>query len=130
MHNKAARIRAGLAAIGLAAGLPAAPPAGSAVSYQQIRKWHSNKCLDVAGASQAIGARVQQYTCNGTVAQRWTKEPTDSGYFMLEVASSGQCLQVKGGSFADNAPVVQMPCTGDYDQQWTQVSSGAPDWPF
>ena len=33
---------------------------------------HSNKCLDVAGgANPAPGILVQQFTCNGTDAQRW-----------------------------------------------------------
>jgi len=110
--------------------LAAASPADAAVTYNQVRNWHSAKCLDVVGGSQAIGARVQQYTCNGTVAQQWTKEFTDSGYFQLKVAASGQCLDVKDGSQADNAPVVQKPCTGAYNQQWTQRTSGVSGWPF
>lgn len=130
MKTRAARLLAGFAAIAAVATTAAAPSASAAVTYQQIRNWHSGKCLDVAGASQAIGARVQQYTCNGTVAQRWMKDYTDSGYFLLEVAASGQCLQVKAGGFADNQSVVQMPCTGDYDQQWTQRTSGVYGWPF
>lgn len=132
MSIRAARIVAGLAAIATIGFLTlgAAPRATAAVTYQQVKNWHSGKCLDVAGGSQAIGARVQQYDCNGTPAQQWTMWPTDSGYFVLQVAVSGQCLQVKGGTQGDNQPVVQMPCTGEYDQQWTQRSSGVPGWPF
>jgi hypothetical protein len=85
--------------------------------------------LDVIGGSQTIGARVQQYTCNGSVAQQWTKRFTDGGYFMLKVAASGQCLDVKDASLADNAPVVQKPCTGAWNQQWTQRISGVSGWP-
>src|SRR5690242_472722 len=128
MSIKAARIVAGPAALAALASLTlcGAPRATAAVTYQQIMNWHSGKCLDVAGGSHAIGARVQQYTCNGTPAQQWTKEPTNNGFFLLRVAVSGQCLQVQGGagSFDDNQPVVQMPCNRlRYDQQWTDQYS-------
>ena len=122
----------GLAAIAVWAclSLGAASPANAAVTYQQVVNWHSGKCLDVAGGSQAVGARVQQYTCNGTPAQQWTQEFTGSGYFRLRVGVSGQCLTVKDASQDDNAPVVQQPCTWAYNQQWIQQTSGVIGWPF
>jgi len=132
MRINAAMRFAGLAAMAVLAcsSLGAAAPANAATTYQTLRNWHSGKCLDVAGGSQADGARVQQYTCNGTPAQKWTKDPTDSGYFQLEVAVSGDCLTVRNASQADNAPVVQEPCNGDYNQQWIEVPSGVVGWPF
>jgi Ricin-type beta-trefoil lectin domain/Bacterial Ig-like domain (group 2) len=33
---------------------------------------HSSKCLDVPGAVSTVGMQVQQYDCNGTVAQSFT----------------------------------------------------------
>jgi hypothetical protein len=133
MKTRATRIVAGLAAIALLATLAAAPRASAAVTYQQIRNWHSGKCLDVAGASQANGARVQQYTCNGTAAQRWYRDyiGSDHRFFYLEVAASGDCLEVKGDSRADNAPVVQEPCDTNkgVDQLWMEQTSGVPGWP-
>lgn len=36
---------------------------------------HSGKCLDVASASAADGALLQQYTCNGTAAQSFRLTP-------------------------------------------------------
>jgi len=132
MKTRAARIVAGLAAITLIATVAAAPRASAAVTYQQIRNWHSGKCLDVAGASHADGARVQQYTCNGTAAQRWYKDyiGSDHRFFYLEVAASGDCLEVKRDSYADNAPVVQEPCNNNgVDQLWMEQTSGVPGWP-
>lgn len=137
MRITAQKMVAGLAAMGataclsLAAASPAnaIPVAPRSVTYNQIKNWHSAKCLDVRGGSQAVGATVQQYRCNGTVAQQWAKAFTDSGYFVLRVAASGQCLEVKDASQAENAPVVQMPCTGAYNQQWIQQTSGVLDWP-
>jgi ricin-type beta-trefoil lectin protein len=40
-------------------------------SYHFVNR-NSGKCLDVAAASTADGARVQQYACNGTAAQSFT----------------------------------------------------------
>ncbi|MGI5253261.1 RICIN domain-containing protein [Actinacidiphila glaucinigra] len=37
---------------------------------------HSGKCLDVASASAADGALLQQYTCNGTAAQSFRLTPS------------------------------------------------------
>ncbi|WP_329189172.1 RICIN domain-containing protein [Actinacidiphila glaucinigra] len=39
---------------------------------------NSGKCLDVPAASAADGARIQQYTCNGTSAQSFSLGSTDS----------------------------------------------------
>ncbi|MGP9022533.1 RICIN domain-containing protein [Streptomyces sp. BR1] len=39
---------------------------------------HSGKCLDVPGASTADGARIQQYTCNGSAAQSFDVSPVDT----------------------------------------------------
>jgi hypothetical protein len=100
------------------------------VTYYQIKNFHTLKCVDVDGGSQAIGARVQQFSCNGSVAQQWTKVFTDSGYFELRVAASGQCLDVEGASQDNGHQVVQKPCTGAFNQQWIQRTSGISGWPF
>jgi hypothetical protein len=39
---------------------------------------NSGKCLDVPAASTADGARIQQYTCNGTAAQSFSLGSTDT----------------------------------------------------
>jgi len=45
-----------------------AAPKPLAVQFDTIVSYHSGTCIDVDGASQSPGARVQIYTCNGTVA--------------------------------------------------------------
>ncbi|PRY45743.1 RICIN domain-containing protein [Umezawaea tangerina] len=97
--------------------------------FRTIVSWHTGTCVDVDGASQASGTKVQIYTCNGTVAQLWEKLPTDSGYFRLRVAASGQCMAVKDASQAEAAPVVQNPCNLDFNQQWKEGDSGVPGFP-
>jgi len=98
------------------------------VPFNTIVSWHTGTCVDVAGASQTSGAQVQIYTCNGTVAQLWEKQFTDSGYFRLRVAASGQCMAVKDASQAEGAPVVQNPCNSNFNQQWKEETSPDPNF--
>ena len=99
------------------------------VRYDQVVNWHSGKCLDVDGASQANRAKVQQYTCNGTVAQQWTKRYKNSDYFELVLAGSGKCMEVASSSQRDNGKVQQFDCNGGYNQQWRQPQSGVSGYP-
>jgi hypothetical protein len=89
--------------------------------YFQVRDG-SGKCLDAGG--QANGSVVQQFTCNGTVNQQWTEQPTDNGWFRLAVASSGRCLEVEGASQAQGHRVQIGDCTSAFNQQWAQRPSG------
>lgn len=122
-------------AAGLGVGLVApaanaAPVTPHVITFNTIVSFHSGKCVDVDGASQQAGTQVQQFTCNGTVAQLWTRLFTDSGYFELQVAASGQCMEVKDASQADSARVVQNPCNGNFNQQWTAADSGVPGFSY
>src|SRR5438034_9097786 len=78
--------------------IPAARADASAVTPQfvpYLQFGHDfRKCLDVAG--QVNGSTVQQLTCNGTVNQQWTKQPTDNGWFRPTVASRGSAAACDG----------------------------------
>lgn len=83
----------------------------------------SNKCLDVAGASLADQANVQQYSCHGGQNQQWVFKPM--GYlekvapdYSIINAYSGKCLDVAGASLADGANVQQYACHGGDNQIW------------
>ncbi|WP_329459413.1 RICIN domain-containing protein [Streptomyces sp. NBC_01497] len=52
------------------------PVAESGGSYHFVNR-NSGKCLDVPSASTADGARLGQFTCNGTAAQSFTLAPSD-----------------------------------------------------
>jgi len=41
--------------------------------YVNVIARHSNKCLDVSGASTADGAQIQQWTCTGGTNQQWQR---------------------------------------------------------
>src|SRR4051794_40023372 len=72
------------------------------------------KCADVAGASNANGAHVQLFDCNGTGAQNWTVGNADNS-----IQALGKCMDVAGASTADGAKVQLFDCNGTGAQKWT-----------
>lgn len=50
---------------------PAAPLPNVTSLQSMIGGRDNGYCLDVPGASNALGLQVQLWTCNGTLAQRW-----------------------------------------------------------
>jgi Ricin-type beta-trefoil lectin domain len=99
------------------AGSSPTQPAGSLL---YIVNQHSDKCLDVAGASTADQAKVQQYECHEGGNQRWMLVPHQE----IINQQSGKCLDVAGGSLADQTPVQQFHCHGGPDQHWRVTQRG------
>ncbi|MGA5304652.1 endo-1,4-beta-xylanase [Nucisporomicrobium flavum] len=95
-------------------GSPSVPPAGNG---NRIVGAQSNRCIDVPGATQNNGTRVQLYDCNGQSNQQWTltssKQLTVYGSKCLDAAGSG------------NGSAVQIySCNGQTNQQWNVNSNG------
>jgi O-glycosyl hydrolase len=74
---------------------------------------YGGKCVDVAAASTANGAKIQLYTCNGTTAQQWTVGGDGT------VRALGKCLDVAGANSANGTKVQLYDCNGTTAQQWT-----------
>jgi hypothetical protein len=92
--------------------------------YQTLTSRNSGKCADVVSQSQAIGAELAQYPCNGGGNQQlWPRDAGD-GYVQLVTRHSSMCLAVAGGSTADGANVVQQSCDGGQAQQWEVSDAG------
>ncbi len=89
-----------------------------------IRSVMTNKCIDVASSSTADGAKVQQWDCNGTNAQKFHVAPTTNGYFKIINVNSGKGLDVQGVSTAQNAIIHQWSYVGGANQQFRAVSLG------
>jgi hypothetical protein len=81
---------------------------------------HSNKCLDVPGGQINNGLQMQQFTCNGTNAQKFSFQlasgTTDT--YQVTNINSGKCLEVSGGNVSDESPIVQSPCNAVNHQQF------------
>ncbi|PJZ71027.1 hypothetical protein CH373_00390 [Leptospira perolatii] len=78
----------------------------------------NGKCLDVEGARTDPGARVQIYTCNGTVAQQWSLLPNDVIYYR-----EGLCLDM--GSGEAGTPFTVQPCNDSVSQKLAVHKNGA-----
>ena len=88
---------------------------------------HSQKCLDVAGATSAAGADVIQYTCFNAVNQRFSFIPAGNNQYLIKAHHSGKCLEVTGKSTANNALIQQQQddCQGEPHQRFTLKSMGS-----
>ncbi|QFY07809.1 DUF1080 domain-containing protein [Nonomuraea phyllanthi] len=84
-----------------------------------LRGVGSGRCLDVSGASQANGAQVQIWDCNGRSNQQWTS--TSAGELRVY---GGKCLDVNGAGTADGTSVIIWDCNGQNNQKWRLNSDG------
>jgi hypothetical protein len=94
--------------------------------YYRIVAKHSNKVLDVEGASISPGTQVNQYTYNGGDHQKFSTELwVSSGIYGIRVKQTGLgyaylCLGVENDSLADRAKVQQQLCgwSSNASQMW------------
>ncbi|MFE7752900.1 ThuA domain-containing protein [Streptomyces sp. NPDC057428] len=88
-------------------------------------------CVDARGASTVNGTAVQQYTCNGTVAQQFQFRPTDGGY--VRIAARGnpqQVVDVTDRSTAQGAPLQLWSYSSGLNQQWQPVRESSGSYHF
>ena len=76
---------------------------------------NSGKCIDVAGASAADGANIQQASCNTNLAQVFDVTRPGGQAHLLRNVGSGKAIDVSASSKADGANV----------QQWTDNGTNA-----
>ncbi|WP_327589746.1 ricin-type beta-trefoil lectin domain protein [Nonomuraea sp. NBC_00507] len=118
-RSRAAVVASVVAALAtlLATALTWAAPASAATT--PLVGVGSNRCLDVNGASQANGAQVQIWDCNGQANQQWTSTSSDE----LRVYGT-KCLDVYGGGTADGTSVIIWDCNGQNNQKWRLNADG------
>jgi hypothetical protein len=88
-----------------------------------FRNAKSNRCIGVDGASTANGARLKQFTCDGSTNQTWLG--TISGTQNIATnAKSHRCMGVDGASTANGAIIAQFTCDGSTNQKWTLTAVG------
>ncbi|MBI2389879.1 MAG: RICIN domain-containing protein [Deltaproteobacteria bacterium] len=85
---------------------------------------HSGKVLDVAGASTADGANVQQWSRNGSAAQQWRFDPVGDGWYVIRARVSDKALDVKDRATFEGANVQQWGYVGGAHQQWRLEDAG------
>lgn len=93
--------------------------------YYVIRNLNSNKVLDVANNGKTSGTNVQQYTYNGTDAQKWIIQKTSDGYYNIISKSSGLFLDISNGSASNGANIQVYSANGTNSQKFNFIFKGA-----
>ncbi|MFF3443891.1 ThuA domain-containing protein [Streptosporangium sp. NPDC002721] len=97
----------------------------SPTAWYSLANRASGKCVDARAAASANGTAIQQYTCNGTLAQQFQVQPTSGGFARLNNRNnSAQVIDVKDVSSADGALLQLWLYGGGNNQQWQAVSEG------
>jgi len=110
---------------GSPAPTPTSAPAGGGAGT--IVNKNSNKCVDAAAAGTANGTVIQQYTCNSSNAQKWTRTVVASPYVKIATANNAnQVFDVSGGTTAtgDGAKIALWTYGNTTNQHWNPVSEG------
>jgi hypothetical protein len=84
------------------------------------------KCLDISSAGTSDGTKIQQWTCNGTVAQLFQLKSIAGGAFNLVNPHSARCVDVSGSGTADGTKIQLWDCnnTGAQSFRLTATDSG------
>lgn len=85
----------------------------------------SGKCLDVPNSSLTNGTQIQQYTCNGSNAQKFQAVYMGDGFYKLINVNSGLALHVGNYSQADNGAVQQFEEHSGDNQLFNFVVNGS-----
>lgn len=86
---------------------------------------NSGKCVDARGGSTVYGTALQQYSCNGSNAQQYIFQPTDSGFYRVSNRNNSTLVwDVTGASTAVGAKLELWGWNGGWNQQWKPVSEG------
>jgi type 1 glutamine amidotransferase len=101
------------------------PPTGpiSPTAWYSVVNKNSGKCVDARAAGTVSGTAIQQYTCNGSLAQQYQFAPTTGAFVRINNhGNAAQALDVTNVSTADNAPIQTWTYSGGNNQQWTPVA--------
>ncbi|MBO0937476.1 RICIN domain-containing protein [Fibrella sp. HMF5335] len=92
-------------------------------AYYRIAAGHNLKAVQVANASTADNAPLEQWTYWGGGHQQWTANRNADGFFTLSNRNSGKAMTVQGASTADGAGIVQQTLGMGTNQQWSLVET-------
>jgi hypothetical protein len=76
----------------------------------------SGKCLDVAGGATNNGAKLQQWECNGSRAQKFQFKRVRDDLWSFASVNQGRCVSAEGASLADKTSMILWDCNNTGDQ--------------
>jgi hypothetical protein len=89
--------------------------------FRELRNGHSGMCLEVASASTANNAPVQQWPCITSGHQWWAEAGNRNGYKLLVNYRSRKCLGVGGNAsqkLQNGTGLILWDCSMVNDQWW------------
>jgi beta-glucosidase len=89
--------------------------------FRVVNRNAPDKGWDVAGASNANGARIQLWADNGGANQQWRAVANGEGMWRLVNRQSGKCLDVTDGSTANGVQLQQWECNANPAQRFRIV---------
>ena len=92
-------------------------------AFYQLVSRHSGKAIDVAGASTADGAAVQQWARSSGTNQQFQFVDSGGGYYRLRARHSGKVLDVWTWNPNDGAEIRQFADLNGANQQFRVVDS-------
>lgn len=92
-------------------------------SFIEIVNDHAGACVDVVGASTAIGALIQEFHCTGGTNQQWSPVDLGNGFFELQSRNSGLCMNVQGDVDIEGARIDQQRCSAPTVGQWWRLEA-------
>jgi hypothetical protein len=102
-------------------GQPVTGGDGIAGRTWTVTATHSNRLMDVSGASTADGAQVVQWAATGGNNQKWQAVDAGNGAVSLRAVHSGKCLDLTNGSTAQGAFLQQLTCSSGNQQRFQVV---------
>ena len=84
----------------------------------------TSMCADVGMQSQAPGAQVITWPCNGGANENWLPSATGARYNLIS-QNSGLCLDVSSQSPSPGGLIIQWTCNGGLNQAFSLVHTGA-----
>ena len=89
------------------------------LGYVYFTNVRSGKVLDIDGADKRSGAKVQQYSLNGSLAQKWIAIKRDNNsYWVYSALASNRVLDVTGGEIVQGNLLQSYMFNGSIAQQW------------
>lgn len=96
------------------------PPSFSENAFYKIKARHSGKLMEVADASTANNANVQQNSDNGNFCQQWKIVEVERGIYQLINRNSGLTLD----AVTSSNNVIQYSYWGGKNQKWKITGAG------
>ena len=84
----------------------------------------SDMVIDIDANRNANGTNIQQWSNNGSDAQKWQFKSDGMGYYMITNPINGKVLDVSGGGLRNGTNVNLWDANGTLAQKWQIVSEG------